>query len=70
MRRVVLVAKDVHGLATETTVRMRELAMGQRFRIETDGPDDHLVGQRHIYEALSEPYQMDGVWGVDVRLPE
>lgn len=69
-RQVILVRENNHGLREERRVRMRDLVMGDFFRIETDDPEDHLFGSREVFEALSEPYKEKDVWGIDVRIEE
>jgi len=69
-RQIILVADDEHGQREERRMRMRDLAMGDLFRVETDDPEDHLYGSRQVFEALSEPYEEKGVWGIDVRIEE
>lgn len=69
-RQIILVSEDEHGQREERRVRMSDLAMGDLFRVETDDPEDHLCGSQQVFEALSEPYEEKGVWGVDVRIEE
>ena len=51
-----------------TAIRMREIRNGDRFRVETDDPDDHLYGKGGtVFTARADAHQDEsGVWGVQI----
>ena len=50
------------------TVRMSELRKGDRFRMETSDPEDHLFERGAIiYTAASDAMLSEGVWGVQIE---
>ena len=56
----------------EETIEMEELRKGDRFRLVTDDPEDHLFEQGHVvYVAASDSVcNATGVWGVQVEFTE
>ena len=64
LRTVIRVAQD----GSEDTVRMRELRVGDQFRVVTDAKDDHLFNRSFVvYEALGDAYEQEGIWGIPAK---